>query len=109
MRICIADYVGHPFQVQLSRELARRGHDLLHLHFGQAETPKGRLSLAANDPSTLTISAISLNRPFKKHSYWQRWWQERALGHLFAEKILGFRPHIVVTANMPLDILDRVL
>ena len=26
LRISITDYSGHPFQVQLSRELARRGH-----------------------------------------------------------------------------------
>jgi hypothetical protein len=30
MRILISDYSGHPFQVQLSRELARRGHGVTH-------------------------------------------------------------------------------
>jgi len=30
MRLLIHDYAGHPFQVQLSRELARRGHSVTH-------------------------------------------------------------------------------
>ncbi len=30
MRILVHDYSGHPFQAQLSRELARRGHDVVH-------------------------------------------------------------------------------
>ena len=45
MRISIVDYAGHPFQVQLSRKLAERGHDVLHLYFGQAITPRGMLTL----------------------------------------------------------------
>ena len=55
LRICIVDYAGHPFQVQLSREFARRGHHVLHLHFGQAQTPKGRLSVSKEDADTLSI------------------------------------------------------
>jgi hypothetical protein len=31
LRVVVHDYVGHPFQVHLSRELARRGMDVLHL------------------------------------------------------------------------------
>jgi len=30
MRIGIHDFSGHPFQVQLSRELASRGHEVVH-------------------------------------------------------------------------------
>jgi hypothetical protein len=41
MRIAVCDYCGHPFQVQLSRQLARRGHDVLHLHSADFVTPKG--------------------------------------------------------------------
>ena len=41
LRVVVHDYVGHPFQVQLSRELARRGMDVLHLHCGSFRTGKG--------------------------------------------------------------------
>ncbi|RYJ01060.1 MAG: glycosyltransferase WbuB, partial [Actinomycetales bacterium] len=30
MKVVVHDFSGHPFQVQLSRELARRGHDVVH-------------------------------------------------------------------------------
>ena len=51
MRISIVDYAGHPFQAQLSRKLAERGHDVLHLYFGQAITPRGMLTPTAEDPA----------------------------------------------------------
>jgi colanic acid biosynthesis glycosyl transferase WcaI len=108
-RICIADYAGHPFQVQLSREFARRGHPVLHLHFGQAQTPKGRLSVSDDDAPTLSIQAVELDEPFSKHNYLRRWMQERKLGKLFAGRIVAFRPDVVIAANMPLDVLDRIM
>ena len=44
MRIIVHDYAGHPFEVQLSRELAARGHDVLHLYCGSTHTPRGDLA-----------------------------------------------------------------
>ena len=43
MRIVVNDYSGHPFQIELSRELARRGHKVLHLYSAEFQTPKGDL------------------------------------------------------------------
>jgi hypothetical protein len=37
MRVNLHDFTGHPFQVQLARALAARGHDVLHLYAGQYE------------------------------------------------------------------------
>src|SRR5450631_3453912 len=42
-RILLNDYCGHPFQVELSRELARRGHEVLHVYSADDQTPKGDL------------------------------------------------------------------
>ena len=36
MRILIHDFAGHPFQMQLSRQLAARGHFVTHVSRGQA-------------------------------------------------------------------------
>lgn len=41
MRLLVHDYSGHPHQVQLSRELAKRGHEVLHLYAGFLQTPRG--------------------------------------------------------------------
>ena len=55
MRILIHDYSGHPFQVQLSRELARRGNAVLHLYNGSnPTTPKGAVSKRDGDGAPVT-------------------------------------------------------
>ena len=108
MRIALCDYSGHPFQVQLSRELARRAHDVLHLHFAEFQTPKGKLELEPGDPSTLEIAGICLGRPFAKHSFLKRRFQEVKIGKQFAARTEDFNPDIVVGSNMPLDALERL-
>ena len=65
-RIVVHDYTGHPFQIQLSRELARRGHDVLHAFSVDFQTPKGDLAKRPDDPATLEIVPITLGRPFAK-------------------------------------------
>lgn len=108
MRICISDYSGHPFQAQLSRELARRGHDVLHLHFSEFQTPKGRLKVEASDPPTLAIEAVSLGRPFAKYQLIKRRQQEIEVGKLFAQRIARHRPDILIACNLPLDTLNVI-
>jgi len=41
MRLLIHGHAGHPFQMQLSREPARRGHTVLHAFAGELQTPRG--------------------------------------------------------------------
>jgi colanic acid biosynthesis glycosyl transferase WcaI len=109
VRICVCDYAGHPFQVQLSRALANRGHDVLHLYFAEFQTPRGRLSLAANDPATLSIEGVSLGTAFAKYSFVKRWFQERAIGRRIAQRIEIFAPQVVLASNLPIDTLTLVL
>lgn len=109
MRFAICDYSGHPFQAQLSRELARRGHAMLHLHFAEFQTPKGRLSVGPEDPQTLAIESVSLDRPFAKYSLFRRRFQEIEIGRRIAKRILSFQPDVVVGCNLPLDTLQRLV
>lgn len=104
-RIVVADYAGHPFQAQLSRALARRGHAVLHLHFAEFQTPKGRLALSQDDPPGLEIGAVALGKPFAKHHLARRWLQEIEIGKKFAERIIAFDPDVAIAANLPLDTL----
>ncbi|HTF92952.1 MAG TPA: glycosyltransferase family 4 protein [Verrucomicrobiae bacterium] len=108
MRIVVADYSGHPFQVQLSRELSRRGHSVLHLYFAEFQTPKGRLSVGRDDPATLEIEPISLGMPFAKQNFIKRRSQEIAIGKKFESRISFFGPDVVVASNLPLDSLRIV-
>jgi colanic acid biosynthesis glycosyl transferase WcaI len=108
MKIAIVDYSGHPFQVQLSRELVRRNHVILHLYFSDFQTPKGRLAIGQDDPATLAIEAVSLGVPFEKYSLLRRRAQEIHVGRKFAERVRAFAPEVVVASNLPLDAL-RIL
>ena len=109
LRISITDYSGHPFQVQLSRELARRGHAVLHLHFADFLTPKGRLAVTPDDPPTLAIEAVSIERPFAKNSLFRRYFQEIEIGRRIANRVVSFQPDVVVGCNLPLDSLHQLV
>lgn len=103
MHIVISDYSGHPFQVQLSRELARRGHRVTHMHFAGFQTPKGNLTVQPGDPANLAIEAITLGTPFAKTTFVARWRQENEVGRRIAARIAALRPDVVISSNAPLD------
>jgi glycosyltransferase involved in cell wall biosynthesis len=103
LRIAIHDYSGHPFQVQLSRALASRGHDVLHLYSAAFQTPKGPLARRPDDPPSLAIEAIELGEAFHKYSFMRRLFQERRYGGLLADRLAVFSPDIVISTNTPLD------
>jgi colanic acid biosynthesis glycosyl transferase WcaI len=102
-RILIHDYAGHPFQVQLSRELARRGYEVLHLYFGYNNTPKGDLEKRISDPDTFTVEGVYTKEPIRKYSYIKRWFQDIEYGNLIAARINIFKPDFLLSANTPLD------
>ena len=102
MRILINDHAGHPFQVQLSRSLAGRGHEILHSYCGLLQTPRGALSKRESDPNTFSIKSINLSQPFSRYTMAKRALQERALGGLVSREIQRFKPDTVISANTPL-------
>jgi glycosyltransferase involved in cell wall biosynthesis len=102
MRILVHDYAGHPFQVQLSRELARRGHQVLHAWCARLQTPRGALALDESDPGTLSLEGIDLGEEFSKYGLVSRWRQEGRYGKLLADRIRAFSPDVVISGNTPL-------
>ncbi|HET6566601.1 MAG TPA: glycosyltransferase family 4 protein [Rhodothermales bacterium] len=110
MRILIHDYAGHPFQVQLSRELARRGHDVLHAYCASLQTtPRGRMENGVPPTDQFQIHGIQLDRPLQKFSFTTRWRQENEYGRLLAGVAEGFRPDVVLSGNTPLDAQRRLM
>ncbi|HYE50099.1 MAG TPA: glycosyltransferase family 4 protein [Azospirillaceae bacterium] len=107
-RILVHDYAGHPFQVQLSRWLAGRGHAVLHLFSGDVETPRGALARRADDPAGFAVEPVSLGRPFAKYDLARRWLQERAFGTALARRAASFRPDVVLSANAPPAVQARL-
>jgi glycosyltransferase involved in cell wall biosynthesis len=107
VRIVINDYLGLAPQMQLSRALAGRGHDVLHLYSGDIQTPKADLARQDGDPPPLTIEGLSLGHPLSR-SFFGRRWQEAAFGRLVAQRIKSFGPDIVMACNNPLDVQSRL-
>ena len=76
-RILMNDHSGHPFTIQLSRELSSRGYEVLHTYSKSFQTPKGPLLKRENDPENFQIKGIELSEPFQKYSFIKRRSQER--------------------------------
>ncbi|WP_166830418.1 glycosyltransferase family 4 protein [Thalassoroseus pseudoceratinae] len=109
MRILIHDYAGHPFQVQLSRQLAKVGHEVLHLYSGSINTPRGALNKNDADPVGFNIRPIFLDQEIKKYSFVSRFRQESEYGRKLAAEISSSRPDVVLTANTPSLVLQSLV
>lgn len=106
----VHDFAGHPFQVQLSRVLAGRGHEIVHSYCSSlTTTPTGALNLEEGDPDTLSIEGISLGEPLDKYDFVKRWRQECTYGSLLSDAIARFRPDVVLSGNTPLDAQRKAL
>jgi colanic acid biosynthesis glycosyl transferase WcaI len=103
MRILVNDFAGHPFQIQLSRELARAGHTVLHTYLGANNTPKGSISALEHDSPNFAIESVKIVREFKKHSVLSRVFSDHAYGSAVSARVRQFKPDIVMSANTPLD------
>ena len=101
-RLVVHDYSGHPFQVQLSRELAHRGYDVLHLHCSSYRTGKGSLEKRSDDAGSFHVEGIELNGRLEKYSASKRLLQEREYAKRLFERIEAFSPEVVVSSNNPL-------
>lgn len=104
MRIFVNEFCGHAFQIELSRELAQRGHQVLHVYFADNHsTPKGPTQIAEGEVPGLVIEGLHITRAFSKHSLLTRRQADLEYGRVTAERVDRFRPDVVLSANMPLD------
>lgn len=102
MRLLLNDYGGYPFPAQLSRELATRGHSVLHTHCVSHISGKGPLAVAKSDSQKLAFRGLDLGAPFAKHSIIRRFGQERRYGGMLAHAAEDFAPDVIISANTPL-------
>ena len=109
MKIMVNDYAGHPFQVQLSRSLAFAGHEVLHTFFAGNNTPKGCMERRPTDAPGFRVEPIWMHRKFKKHALVSRWLADVAFGKAVSQRLVAFDPHVVLSANMPLDAQQELL
>ena len=104
MHVFLHDFGGYPFPLDLSRTLARRGHEVTHAWCSSLDTnPGGRHDRLPSDPPSLRLVPVDLGSPLAKSNYIRRWREERRYGRLLSGLVEQTRPDVVVSANTPLD------
>ena len=101
MRILVHDYSGHPFQAELSRELASRGHEVTHSYNSSYVSGKGGLSEQDSLPG-LHVRALAMGGEFAKYRPWTRLRQEVGYAWTLLRHVRSVRPDLVVVCNVPL-------
>jgi len=102
MEVIVHDFSGHPFQAELSRKLAGRGHTVEHVSAEQYVSGKGHLEHQDDDPDSLTFSSIKLDLPFKKYAPLARLRWERAYAHEWIAQLRTSSAEVVIACNLPL-------
>jgi colanic acid biosynthesis glycosyl transferase WcaI len=102
MRLNVHDYSGHPFQVQLSRHLAARGHTVLHEYSTQYVTGHGKLEVGSDDPSTLRIEGVAADAAINKYDAVARMRFELSYAKAWQERLDREEFDVVVACNVPL-------
>src|SRR5687767_14994156 len=103
MRILVHDYSGHPFQAELSRELAARGHDVIHSTCRGYVSGKGNLDAGGDEPN-LRFEEIGRG-PVAKTSFLRRSVQETAFGFALVRQLQREKPEVVLIGNTPVPML----
>lgn len=99
MRILVHDFSGHPFQAQLSRELARRGHDVTHSWCAAYVGGKGRLSAAPGE--RVRFEPLSSGRVIRKTSFGRRLIDELQIGWDLARHAWRVKPDVMLVSTTP--------
>src|SRR3954470_2393054 len=102
MRLVVHDYSGHPGQVHLSRELARRGHHVEHQFCASYTTGRGATERRAGDPECFSVRALEVGDEFARYSPILRLQQELKYARIAARAVLDAQPDVAVLSNVPL-------
>lgn len=102
MKILVHDYGHYPFSFQLSKTLAKRGHQVLHLYSGSFKSPNNNLEQSDTEEN-LHCFPLYLSQPFAKYSFVKRRFQEVEYGKILNNEVERFKPEVIISANTPLE------
>ena len=103
MHLYLHDYAGHPFQVDLSRELARRGWRVTHAYFKDDIGPKGDFVKRSDDLEGLSFRPQTIGRAYSKTNLFARRSGDIAYGRALAKDIRSVNPDVVLSGNTPTE------
>jgi glycosyltransferase involved in cell wall biosynthesis len=109
MKIMVHDYGGHPFTVELSRELATRGHEVTHAYFNEDAGPKGTMVQQDGDPGGLEFLPISLNEVYSKVNLIKRRSADIRYGRAVGGAISRIKPNVVISGNTPTEAQEHIV
>jgi glycosyltransferase involved in cell wall biosynthesis len=97
MRILVHDHSGHPFQAELSRELARRGHTVVHSFTEGYVSGKGRLVATPGEP--VVYEGIGGAKRIDNMRFRRRLFRELVRGVSLARQSWRTRADITLVSN----------
>lgn len=109
MKILVNDHSGHAFTIQLARQIAIIGHEVIYTCSANFQSPKGPLEKQITDSPNLQIELIYYDKQFHKYSIIKRRKQELE----FAVKLISIiklnKPEVILCANTPLFAQEKIL
>ena len=99
MKIIVHDYAGHPFQIDLSKQLAKNGYSVTHVYTTASGGPKAGFD---SDLANLTIINVKSDE-VAKQNFIKRRSQEKKYGKRLVQHLIEIKPDVVISANTPLD------
>ncbi len=100
MRVIIHDFSGHPFQAELARSLAGRGHEVLHVQCASYTSGKGTFEV--DELGNPRYVSISVGAVFERYRISRRLLHELRYARQFNRLARDFAPDLVVSCNDPL-------
>ena len=109
MKILIHDFAGHPFQLDLSRELANRGHEVTHAYFAEDPGPKGVMQDYRSSTGHVYVRPISVGRPYSKGNFISRLACDLKYRTKIAEVLKAQDFDVVLSSNTPTWVQGSIL
>ena len=106
MRIAVHDYAGFSFPLEMSSELSKRGHNVLHLFTEASGGPKD--SFKGRNHQNLKIINVDSDS-VDKDNFLKRWLQERRYGDLAINELGKWQPDVVISGNTPLEAQKKII
>jgi colanic acid biosynthesis glycosyl transferase WcaI len=108
VRILVHDYSGHPFQAQLSRALARRGHQVVHAYYPMPGARTGAIETQPTDPANLSFQPVAGRSATKGQGLFNRPRHDIFYGRAIGRVARRVKADVVLSANTPL-LAERLL
>lgn len=97
LKIVIHDYAGHPFQLELSKRLAKE-FKIYHLFYANDYGPKGDFEIIHQN---LICEGVGKKILYNKKNFFFRFFKDLQYGYQLGKKIDEIKPDIVLSGNCP--------